>query len=63
MARDAVPFQLAFDDDLRRNAGVVGAWLPQRVGAAHAVVARERIHERLVETVPHVQRTGHVRWR
>ena len=27
---------------------------------AHAVVARERIHQRLVETVPHVQRAGDV---
>ena len=37
--RDALGVQLALDDDLRRDAGVVGARLPQRVVAAHPVVA------------------------
>jgi hypothetical protein len=63
MARNALSIELAFDDDLRRNPGVVGAGLPQRVVAAHAVVARQRIHDRLIEAVPHVQRAGHVRRR
>jgi hypothetical protein len=39
---------------------VIGARLPQRVVAAHAVVAGQRVHDRLVETVPHVQRAGDV---
>ena len=60
VAADALRVQLAFDDDLGGDAGVVGARLPQRVVAAHAVVARERVHERLVEAVPHVQRAGDV---
>ena len=36
--------ELALDHDLRGDAGVVGAHLPQRVEAAHAVVADQRIH-------------------
>jgi hypothetical protein len=55
--------ELALDDDLGGDAGVVGARLPQRVVAAHAVVARQRVHERLVEAVAHVQRAGDVRRR
>ena len=47
--------QQTLHHDLRSNAGVVGAGQPHRVVAHHAVVARERIHDRLVEGVPHVQ--------
>ena len=60
VARDALCIELAFDHDLRGDARVVGARLPQRVVAAHAVVARERIHQGLVEAVAHVQRAGDV---
>mmetsp|Transcript_22113 Transcript_22113/g.86955 ORF Transcript_22113/g.86955 Transcript_22113/m.86955 type:complete len:299 (+) Transcript_22113:780-1676(+) len=52
--------QLALDDDLRGDAGVVCARHPQRVVAAHAVVARQRVHHRLVEGMAHVQRAGHI---
>ena len=52
--------ELAFHHDLRGDARVVGARLPQRVVALHAVVARERIHQGLVEAVAHVQRAGDV---
>ena len=55
--------ELALDDHLRGDAGVVGAGLPQRVIAAHAVVARQRVHERVLERVAHVQRAGDVRRR
>ena len=55
--------ELALDHHLRRDAGVVGARLPQRRVAAHAVPARERVHERVLERVPHVQRAGDVRRR
>jgi hypothetical protein len=60
VAGNALGVELAFDDDLRGDAGVVGARLPQRVPAAHAVVAGERVHDRLVEAVAHVQRAGDV---
>ena len=53
-------FELLLDDDLRRDAGVVGADLPQRVVAAHAVVADQHVHQRVLERVPHVQRAGDV---
>jgi len=63
VARKALRFQLALDHDLGGDAGVIGAGLPQRVVTAHAVVTGERIHEGLVEAMPHVQRTGDVgRW-
>ena len=55
--------QLLLDDDLRRDAGVVGAELPQRVVAAHPVVADQHVHQRLLERVAHVQRAGDVRRR
>ncbi len=59
-ARGAFRFELALDHDLRGDAGVVGARLPQRVVTAHAVIAGERVHQRLLERVPHVQRPGDV---
>ena len=52
--------ELALDHDLRGNAGVVGAGHPQRVFAQHAVVARERVHDGLVERMAHVQRARHI---
>ncbi|MNC85735.1 hypothetical protein D3C83_13470 [compost metagenome] len=59
----AFGFEPAFDHDLGCDAGMVGARLPQRVETAHAVVADERVHQRLLEGVPHVQRAGDVRRR
>jgi hypothetical protein len=58
--RQALLLQLALDHDLGGDAGVVGAGHPQRVVAAHAVVARQRVHDGLVERVAHVQRAGDV---
>jgi hypothetical protein len=63
MARFAFDLELALDDHLRRNAGVIGADLPERVVALHAVIADERIHQRVLECVAHVQTAGHVRRR
>ena len=57
---DALFLQLALDDDLRGDAGVVGAGDPGGVVAHHAVVAREAVHDGLVEGVAHVQRAGDV---
>ena len=56
----AFVLQLALDDDLGGDAGMVGARQPQGVEAAHAVVARQRVHDRVVEAVAHVQRAGDV---
>ena len=63
VARQSLRIQLTLDNDLRRDAGMVGARLSQGIGAAHAMVAGQRIHDGLVETMAHVQRTGHIRWR
>src|SRR6185295_4410973 len=48
------------DDHLGGDAGMVGADDPVGVEAAHAVVADERVHERLLERVAHVQGAGDV---
>ncbi len=58
--RDALRVELALDHDLRGDARVVGARHPQRVGAPHARVARQAVHDGLVERVSHVQRAGDV---
>ena len=47
--------QQTFHHDLRGDACVVGTGQPHRVVARHSVVARERIHDGLVEGVPHVK--------
>ena len=60
VARDALRVELAFHNDLRGDAGVVGAGLPQRVVARHAVIAGERVHQGVLESVAHVQRAGDV---
>src|SRR6185503_1980844 len=56
----ALRLELPRDDHLGGNAGMVGAYHPVGVKAAHAVVADERVHERLLERVTHVQRAGDV---
>ena len=63
VAADALALQLALHHDLGGNARMVGARYPHRVKALHAVVARQAVHDGLVERVPHVQGTRHVRWR
>ncbi|MCY1250119.1 hypothetical protein D9M72_637210 [compost metagenome] len=55
--------QLALDDHLGRNTGMVHARLPQHVLAAHALEANHDVLKRVVERVAHVQRTGYVRRR
>ena len=55
--------QLPFDHHLGRDAGMVGAGLPQHVAAAHALEAAENVLQRIVERVAHMQRARHVRRR
>ena len=43
-----------------RNLGVQDCRLPKRVAAVHAVVADQRIHQRVLKRVPHVQGAGHI---
>ncbi len=56
-------FQLALDHHLGRDAGVIGAHLPQGVIAGHAMVANQRIHDGFLEAVAHMQAAGNVRRR
>ena len=58
VARDPLRVELAFDDDLRRDAGMVGAWVEQgvgvefeRVGPAGHLPAKMRMNELLEEAV------------
>ena len=62
-AVDAIGLQLSLDHDLCGDARVVGAGQPQRRVAEHPVVAGQRVHDRLVKRVTHVQDAGHVRRR
>ena len=61
--RCAFFFKRALDDVLRRDTRVIGARHPQRVVAFHAVIAHDDVLQRIVETVPDVQNTRHVRRR
>ena len=58
-----LPRKLALDDKLGGDAGVVHAWLPQHVLAAHALEARERVLQRVVQRVADMQPAGDVRRR
>jgi hypothetical protein len=54
MVRRSVLFsgELALHHHLRRDAGMVGARLPEHVAAAHALEADEHVLQRVVERVP-----------
>ena len=56
----ALARQLAFDDQLRGDARVVDARLPERVVTLHPLVPDEHVLNRVAERVPHVQRPGDV---
>jgi len=60
VAADALGLQLTLHHDLRGNACMVGARYPHRVAALHAVVARQAVHDGLVERMAHVQGAGHI---
>ena len=54
---------LALHQHLRRDTGVVGAYLPQGVIALHPFPARQGIHNGVLERMAHVQAAGHIgRW-
>jgi hypothetical protein len=52
--------QIALDDELRGNAGMVRARLPQHVLAAHALEAGQRVLQRVVEGMADMQPAGDV---
>ena len=59
----ALRLDLALDHHLGRDPGVVRPHLPQGVVAPHAVIADEGVHDRVLERMPHVEGSGHVRRR
>ena len=63
LAGRALRLQALLDLPLRRDARVVGAEDPLRALPAHAVRADERVLDRAVQRVAHVQRAGDVRRR
>ena len=62
MLHYALLAQLAFDDTLRGDAGMVGAREPQNLLAIHTRLAGENVLNGVVEHMPHVQLAGDV-WR
>ncbi len=59
----ALGVEHALDHHLGGNAGVIRPRLPQGGGTLHAVHARQGVHDRVLERVPHVQGTRDVRRR
>ncbi len=59
----ALGLELALDQHLGCDTGVVGTWLPQGVAALHAAETDQGVHDRVVEPVAHVQAAGDVRRR
>src|SRR6185369_402781 len=57
---DALRLEIAFDDHLGRDSGMVGADHPERVLAAHPLAAGEHVLKRIVERVADVERAGDV---
>ena len=57
---DALLLQIADDDHLGRDAGMVGAGLPQHVITLHAPPADQHVLQRVVECMAHMQAARHV---
>ena len=55
--------ELALDDVLGGDAGMVHAGQPQRLVPLHPAPPDQCVHERVFERMPDVQRTGDVGWR
>src|SRR5262249_11547540 len=55
--------ELPLDKALGCNAGVIGAGLPKHVAPAHPLETREHVLKRVIERVPHMERTCYIRRR
>src|SRR5207245_4284133 len=55
--------QPALDDGLGTDAGVIRAGYPQGVITLHTPPADQYVLERVIQSVPHMQRPGHIRRR
>ena len=56
----ALGLDLALDHHLRRDAGMVGAGLPQHVPAAHALQPAHDVLQGIVERMAHMQAAGDI---
>ena len=56
----ALRVELTFHHHLCGNTCMVGARLPQGVVTIHAMQAGEGVHQRVLESMTHVQRAGHI---
>ncbi len=56
-------FEAAFDNGLRGDAGMIGAWHPEGVVALHALEADDDVLQRVVEGVTKMEGAGDVRRR
>ena len=63
MACLALGLELLLNHDLRGDASVIGTDDPIGVVALHAVIANERVHQRLLKGVTHVQHASDIRRR
>ena len=63
MALDALSFKLSLDNHLCCDPRVVGPRLPKGVATLHTVIANQSVHDRVLESMSHVQAARHVRWR
>jgi len=61
--RQSFALELALDDHLRRDAGVIDARHPQRIVALHALVTAQDVFKGRPACVPHVERARDVRGR
>jgi len=61
LAGRALLFDRAFDLGLGGYPGVVGAEDPLAALTEHSVIADQRVHDRVLEGMTHVQDAGHVR--
>ena len=55
--------QIALDDELRRNAGMVRAGLPEHILAAHPFEAGQHVLQSVIEGMADMQAPRHVGWR
>ena len=61
-ARLAFSGELALNNHLRGDTGVIGAHLPEGVLALHAIVASQGIHDAVLQGVADMQAAGDIGW-
>ena len=62
LLRLALAGELLLDQGLRRDPGVIHSRKPQHLESEHPLAATQRVHQGVVERMPHMQAAGHVRW-